>query len=91
METNKSLSSIEGPHLSRKCQKINSGKGALNIYSELFHPDNVKNLVEGGKISVSNHKLMNELKGTSGLAKSLNSDIKVSLTSGLISVERNPR
>lgn len=53
----------------------------LSNFSDLFHPDNRKNLVDGENISISNDILMNKLKGTAGLAKSLNSDIKVSFIS----------
>ena len=46
-------------------------------YSDLFHPDNIKNLQEGSKISVSLHKYWNELGGPQGLANGLNTHVKV--------------
>jgi hypothetical protein len=48
------------------------------INSDLFHPDNVKNLQEGAKISQSLYKYYYEMGGASKLAQSLNSNIKVS-------------
>ena len=58
-------------------------------YSELFHPDNIKNYHngnDGGKVSIALHKLWAEFGGTSGLASGLKSDTKVNASTTIISL-----
>jgi Ca2+ transporting ATPase len=47
------------------------------LYSDLFHPDNIKNHAEGDShVSVSIHKLWKGYGGHEGLAKILRTDLK---------------
>ena len=43
----------------------------------MFHPDNIKNYSEGGKVSISVHKYFKELGGAAGLARALRTNLKV--------------
>ena len=45
----------------------------------MFHPDNIKNYVEGTKMSESVNKYWKVLGGAKGLASKLNTDLKVNL------------
>lgn len=46
-------------------------------YSDLFHPDNIKNPADGGKVAIALDILWKKFGGAAGLAAGLRSDLKV--------------
>jgi hypothetical protein len=46
-------------------------------YSDLFHPDNIKNVVEGTKVGQSLSNLWHKFGGAAGLSTGLHSNLKV--------------
>ena len=54
----------------------------------MFHPDNIKNYSEGGKVSISVYKFLRELGGAAGVAKALRTNLKVIHSSNITSLRR---
>ena len=52
----------------------------ISYFSDMFHPDNIKNYHSngGGKVSVSVYNYWKKIGGPKGLANALKSDLKVS-------------
>lgn len=77
--TASALSSFQLKSYGKFTQYLNiKTKIFTNYYSDLFHPDNIKNYENtSAKVSISVHKLWTHFGGAAGLAAGLKSDTKV--------------